>query len=922
MSEARSSISVRQYVLAVAAIVLAFLLREAMAHQFAVELPPFITFYPAVMVVAMLAGFWPGLLATAVASLLVGYWIFPPRGHFALARTSDTTALAFFFGMGVFMSVVAERYRRDRRRIAAHEKDQAVQEWQRVTLSSIGDAVLATDIAGRISFLNPVAAGLMGWNEQEAQGQPVQRVLQIVKEQTGAPAENIVARVLKEGRTVELANHTALVTRDGRQIPIEDSAAPILDSNGKIAGVVLVFHDVTERRRKEEQLRRLNRTLQALSNSSQALLHATDEAALLEQICKIVTEDCGHAMVWIGYAEDDANKTVRPVAHAGFEEGYLETLRITWADNERGRGPTGTSIRTGQASSCRNMLTDPQFAPWRAEAIKRGYASSLVLPLIGNGKPFGAVTIYSREPDPFAAEEIKLLEELAGNLAYGIGALRAHAARERAEEALRESEQRFRLALRNAPVSVAVQDRELRYIWAYNQRTAPPGGIVGKFDAEIFTPEEARHIVEIKQRVLREGIELCEQMWLNRPSGRIFLDVSFVPIRDDAGQLTGVGCATVDLTSSKLAEERLRLSEEKFAKAFAGNPAAIVLTRLEDGVLLDVNDTWVALIGYSREEAIGRSVREMNIWPTPEAVARFVGELREKGSLRGWEQEFLKKSGEVFVAELSAQILTVSGEKLILSTLLDITARKRAEEALLRSEKLASVGRMAASIAHEINNPLAAVVNSLFLARTSKDASESVRRYLDIADDELRRISHITQQTLGFYRESSAPTSVSVSSVLDAAVDLLRGKIKVRSARIQKQYEGNLQVLAVSGELRQVLSNVLANSLDAIAENGTIKLRISRSTSSITGIPQVRITVADDGKGMDAATRLRIFEPLFTTKESTGSGLGLWVSKQIIDKHQGSIRVRSRSTGNRRGTVVSVILPASRAAENSASAGA
>ena len=154
----------------------------------------------------------------------------------------------------------------------------------------------------------------------------------------------------------------------------------------------------------------------------------------------------------------------------------------------------------------------------------------------------------------------------------------------------------------------------------------------------------------------------------------------------DEARFNGVAFV-LDMTERKAAEEALRLSEEKFVVSFANNPAAIALTRLEDGLFLDVNDTWVALNGYSREETIGRYARTMRIWPTTEASTRFVQELKEKGSLRGWEQEFLKKSGEVFVAQLSAQILTLGDEKVILSTFVDITERKRAEEALSRSHE-------------------------------------------------------------------------------------------------------------------------------------------------------------------------------------------------------------------------------------------
>ncbi len=218
-------------------------------------------------------------------------------------------------------------------------------------------------------------------------------------------------------------------------------------SLGELVGVIL---DITERKQKEKELIKLNRTLRALSNSNQVMLHAKTESDFLKDICRIVVEDCGHAMVWIGFAEDDEAKTVRPVASAGFEEGYLETLNITWADTERGRGPTGTAIRTGKPSICRNMLTDPAFEPWRKEAINRGYASSIVLPLIGDNKAFGTINIYSREPDPFTENEVKLLSELVGDLSYGILAIRSRVAHAQAEEAIRQSEERLQFALQTS----------------------------------------------------------------------------------------------------------------------------------------------------------------------------------------------------------------------------------------------------------------------------------------------------------------------------------------------------------------------------------------------------------------------------------------------------------------------------------------
>jgi signal transduction histidine kinase len=213
---------------------------------------------------------------------------------------------------------------------------------------------------------------------------------------------------------------------------------------------------------------------------------------------------------------------------------------------------------------------------------------------------------------------------------------------------------------------------------------------------------------------------------------------------------------------------------------------------------------------------------------------------------------------------------------------------------------------MAATIAHEINNPLGAVTNLLYLAKSGENVPEPVRQYLDAADAELNRIAHITRQSLGFYRESNGPAPTSMTVVLDSVVDLLKGRIRAKHAVIEKQWRCDEQITAVGGELRQVFSNLLANSLDAIDQGGTIKLRVSARAGLKNGDRSIQVTVADNGKGISASSLPHLFEPFFTTKGTVGTGLGLWVSKQIIDNHDGNIRVRSSSSG----TVFSIILPA------------
>jgi PAS domain S-box-containing protein len=215
--------------------------------------------------------------------------------------------------------------------------------------------------------------------------------------------------------------------------------------------------EIRERRRAEDQLRRLNRAHRALSLCNQALIRATDEASFLQDICRLIVEFAGYRLCWVGYAEADEARTVRPVAQAGYEEGYLETVNVTWADTERGRGPGGTAVRTGQPSVFQDVASDPAFAPWRAEALKRGYGSVLSIPLAANEHVLGVVNIYASESDGFDDEEVALLRTLANDLAYGIMALRNRIERDQAEAALQKAHEELeaRVAKRTADLAQA-----------------------------------------------------------------------------------------------------------------------------------------------------------------------------------------------------------------------------------------------------------------------------------------------------------------------------------------------------------------------------------------------------------------------------------------------------------------------------------
>ena len=200
-----------------------------------------------------------------------------------------------------------------------------------------------------------------------------------------------------------------------------------------------VFQDISHRKKAEKEARRLNNTLSVLNDSNRVLIKAPDERSYLDQVCSIIIKNTDYHLVWVGFAEDDDEKRVRPVAYAGFDDGYIAQMKITWDDNDRGRGPTGTAIRTGKVTICRDMLTDPKFEPWRTEAIKIGYASSIVFPLINAGRSYGAISIYSSEVDPWSSEEVNLLQQLADDISLGVISIRERLAKQLAEESLKSS---------------------------------------------------------------------------------------------------------------------------------------------------------------------------------------------------------------------------------------------------------------------------------------------------------------------------------------------------------------------------------------------------------------------------------------------------------------------------------------------------
>ena len=290
------------------------------------------------------------------------------------------------------------------------------------------------------------------------------------------------------------------------------------------------FVDITETKKSQKQLLQMNRTLNAHSKSSKVMMHSKNEIDYLNQVCNIITHDCGHRMVWIGYAQNDRQKSVKPMVHCGFDKGYIENLNISWANNERGKGPTGTAIRTGKPSMCKNMQTDPVFEPWREAAIERGYASSLVLPLILEGKTFGAVSIYSKEPDPFYESEIELLSDLVNDLAYGISFLRLEESEKSVINLMKENEAKLKELIVTKDKFFNIVAHDLK-----NPFTSMLGSSELLYDnIDAMTPENIKDLALILNDSAKGGYSILLNLldWSRSQTGQINVSPQIINLKD------------------------------------------------------------------------------------------------------------------------------------------------------------------------------------------------------------------------------------------------------------------------------------------------------------------------------------------------------------------------------------------------------
>ena len=357
----------------------------------------------------------------------------------------------------------------------------------------------------------------------------------------------------------------------------------------------------------------------------------------------------------------------------------------------------------------------------------------------------------------------------------------------------------------------------------------------------------------------------------------------------------------------------LRRSEEWFRVTLSSIGDGVIVTD-DQGNVSFLNPVAERLTGASLEETRGKKVGD--VFPVFSETANVpeenpVDRILAQGTAGGLpsHSSLKRRNGQLLPIEASAAPIKDDSGKLIGAVLIfhDASRERNFQDVLRRTEKLAAAARLAATVSHEINNPLEAVGNLIYLARRNSGLPEAVREQLQLAEQELARVSHITRQTLGFYRESSSPTSIDIREVVESTLKLYSNKLQHKQIRVCLGFGECPPIVVLGGEIQQLVSNIISNAIDALPSNGI--LQVESSLARLTDGKSIRLTIEDNGPGIAPENLDRIFEPFFTTKQDVGTGLGLWVCKEIAERHGGTVQAFSKSENGSTGAVFTVLLP-------------
>ncbi|HVT99341.1 MAG TPA: PAS domain S-box protein [Acidobacteriaceae bacterium] len=433
--------------------------------------------------------------------------------------------------------------------------------------------------------------------------------------------------------------------------------------------------------------------------------------------------------------------------------------------------------------------------------------------------------------------------------------------------------------------------------------------IVGQSILRLIPPD-LQHEEEFILAKIRAGerIEHFETTRMRKNGERFPISVTISPIKDNSGRIIGASKIARDITDRRRADEsRLRLA------AIVDSADDAIISKDLNGIITSWNNGARRLFGYEPEEMIGQSILRLFPEDLRHEEAEILRKLRAGEKIEHYETTRISKTGErcevsITISPIRNHLGEVIGASKIAR---DVSDRKKVERLAIEAEKIATTGRMAAAIAHEINNPLGSVLNLIFLARQEGISPQEVQSYLATAEGELERVSHIARQTLGYYRDTGSPSEIHLHGLVENVLSVYRNRVVAHNITLEASFNDLRKIRVRPGEIVQVLSNVVSNAIDAMPQGGRLSIRTTQTTKGEQ--EGLYLIIGDTGKGIRREHIGRVFEPFFTTKGNLGTGIGLWVAKQLVERHGGQISISSSTERDDSGTVVTIFLPFSRA---------
>ena len=781
-----------------------------------------------------------------------------------LATISVSFLIAVFSGIIYFID-------RSREIIQQREKS------KRLLLEAVGNGIFGVDTARRVTFINPSALHMLGFSEEEMLHQNVHNLIHHSREDGSSYPEEDCPMYASLTRAARIhVEDDVFWRKDGSCFPVDYSSTPITQ-DGKVTGMVVSFMDISDRKRAEKALMESEKKYRDLLE--------------LSPVGIFKTSSNGQALF--------ANPEIARILGTDSAQDAVETFQ--------------------------NLSQDLYVDPNRRKE------------LIAKMNDQGAVENFEFEAMSHDGKRLwlsmnaRIHERLPDGTFIIHGFLSDITERVRAQEALRESEKKYRLIAENTAEQILLLDMNLRFTYV-----SPSSMRIRGFTAEevmsqtldqVLTPESMKAVLAVfKKEMLMEARGTADpdrthilELEAYRKDGTIICEeVSYSILRDDAGSPAGILTVSRDVTDRRRIEEALRESEEKFRLTFSSSPDSVNINRLDDGMYVDINEGFTLITGFTREDVIGRTSVEINIWHDPADRKKVVRILKEKGSCENLETQFRRKDGSLITGLFSARVISLQGVPHLISITRDITERKMMDAKLQQTQKFEAIGTLAGGIAHDFNNLLMGIQGYTSLLSLDLGTSHPDREHLHAIEEYIRSATNLTKQLLGFTKGDKNEVKPIDMNELVLGSSSMFGRTRKEIQIHVKCHPSPLVVEADRGQIEQVLLNMYVNAWQAMPPAGGnlyLKTKIVTLDESFCKSYQTEpgryalVSITDTGAGMDEATRMRIFDPFFTTKEmGRGTGLGLASAYGIIKNHGGMITVYSEIG---QGTTFNIYLPVS-----------